>query len=77
MKRMFDFICGDFHVTEQLIDDSIRTTDCKTCGAPAIRMVSTPRISLEGITGAFPRAADKWVKNRAEKLKQERKASQE
>jgi hypothetical protein len=33
---------------------------------------------LEGITGAFPGAADKWVKVRAERLKQEqKKASQE
>jgi transcription elongation factor Elf1 len=77
MKRMFDFVCGDFHVTECLIDDSIRTTTCKTCGQAAIRVVSAPRIALEGITGAFPDAADKWVRVRAEKRKQEQKASQE
>jgi hypothetical protein len=78
MKRMYEFMCADGHVTEHLIDDSLRTAPCKECGANAIRILSTPRISLEGITGAFPGASDKWVKNRAEKLKQEqKKASQE
>jgi hypothetical protein len=41
----------------------------------AIRIISTPMISLEGITGAFPGASDKWVRNRAEKLKQEQKSA--
>ena len=73
MRRMYEFMCADWHVTEHLIDDSHRTALCKECGANAIRILSTPRIKLEGITGAFPGAADKWVKDRAEKLKQEQK----
>tara|TARA_B110000259_G_C13970983_1_gene384696 strand:- start:1098 stop:1322 length:225 start_codon:yes stop_codon:yes gene_type:complete len=74
---MYEFMCADGHVTEHLIDDSYRTALCKECSANAIRILSTPQIKLEGITGAFPGAADKWVKNRAEKLQQEQKASQE
>tara|TARA_R110000824_G_scaffold33354_4_gene106853 strand:+ start:6233 stop:6466 length:234 start_codon:yes stop_codon:yes gene_type:complete len=77
MRRMYEFMCADGHVTEHLIDDSYRTALCKECSANAIRILSTPQIKLEGITGAFPGAADKWVKNRAEKLQQEQKASQE
>ena len=73
MKRMFEFICGNSHISDQLVDDAIRTAPCRECGAEAIRQISTPRIALEGITGAFPGAADKWVKKRAEKLKQEQK----
>ena len=73
MKRFFEFMCAEGHVSEHLIDDSLRTASCKECGDNAIRILSTPRISLEGITGAFPGAADKWVKQRAEKLKQEQK----
>jgi hypothetical protein len=75
MKRFFDFKCANSHISEQLIDDNLRTISCKKCGEEATRIVSTPRISLEGITGAFPGAADKWVRNRAEKLKQEQKAN--
>lgn len=73
MKRIFEFLCTNSHVTDQLVDDVIRTTSCRECGAEATRQISTPRINLEGITGAFPSAADKWVKKRAEKLKQEQK----
>ena len=73
MKRIFEFFCGNNHLTEQFIDEDARTTICRECGAEAMRQISTPRISLEGITGAFPGAADKWVKKRAEKLKQEQK----
>lgn len=78
MRRLFNFVCPDEHVSEHFIDDSLRTTSCKECGKEAVRMISAPRISLEGITGAFPGASDKWVKTRAERLKQEqKKASQE
>lgn len=73
MKRIFEFLCTNDHLTEQFIDEDARTAVCRECGAEAMRQISTPRINLEGITGAFPGAADKWVKKRAEKLKQEQK----
>lgn len=73
MKRIYEFLCVNLHKSEHYIDENIRTAPCKECGEGAIRILSTPRIALEGITGAFPGAADKWVRNRAEKLKQEQK----
>ncbi len=73
MKRMFDFLCDDNHVTERLVDDSVRTVTCSECGKEAIRLVSSPQVKLEGFTGAFPDAYDKWARVRAEKLKQEQK----
>lgn len=73
MKRIFEFSCDDGHVTERLMDDTIRTADCKVCGKESHRIVSAPRVNLEGITGAFPGAYDKWTRVQAEKLKQERK----
>lgn len=73
MKRIFEFLCTNDHLTEQFIDEDARTTMCRECNTEAMRQISTPRINLEGITGAFPGAADKWVKKRAEKLKQEQK----
>lgn len=75
MKRFYEFQCANDHVSEHYIDEGLRTASCKECGENAIRIISTPRISLEGITGAFPGAADKWVRNRAERLKQEQKKS--
>lgn len=73
MKRMFEFLCSEGHESERLIDDSIRTIECPACGKDANRLVSSPQVKLEGFTGAFPDAYDRWAKVRAEKLKQERK----
>ena len=77
MKRFYEFRCANKHVSEHYIDESLRVASCKECNEEAIRIISTPRVSLEGITGAFPGAADKWVRNRAEKQKQEQKRNAE
>jgi hypothetical protein len=77
MKRMFDFLCQDGHESERLVDDSIRTIECPACGKDANRLVSSPQVKLEGFTGAFPDAYDRWSKVRAEKLKQEQKRNAE
>tara|TARA_B110000503_G_C7161636_1_gene419940 strand:+ start:2682 stop:2912 length:231 start_codon:yes stop_codon:yes gene_type:complete len=73
MRRLFEFICSNDHVTEQFVEDSVRATKCGTCSKDAGRMISAVRSSLEGISGSFPRAAQAWERKRAEKLKQERK----
>lgn len=73
MKRLFDFLCDEHHVTEALRDDSERTITCPQCGKEAVRSVSAPTIKLEGFSGAFPDAYDRWTRVRAEKLKQEQK----
>lgn len=69
MHRFFDFECEHHHVTEKFVSSDIREIVCPECGKPARRLISTPRVSLDGITGDFPGASDKWVKQRAEKLK--------
>lgn len=77
MRRMFDFLCTEGHEFESFIDDSIRTMQCPACGKDANRLVSSPQVKLEGITGAFPDAYSRWEKVRAEKLKQEQKRNAE
>lgn len=74
-KRMFEFICTgeEAHLFEKFTDENNRIVTCPECGEPSNRIVSTPRISLEGFTGSFPGAAISWEKKRAEKLSQERK----
>ena len=76
MKRIFEFLCSDGHLSESLVDDSVRNIACKTCGQDAQRIVSSGTIKLEGITGSFPGAYDRWERVRAEKLKQERKQAE-
>ena len=73
MKRMFDFLCDNGHVSERLVDDSIRTLKCSECDKEAVRVISSPQVKLEGFSGAFPDAYDRWAKVRAEKLQQEQK----
>ena len=75
MRRMFEFVCEDGHISEALVDETVRELACRVCGKNSTRIVSMVRSKLEGITGAFPSAYDAWERKRSEKLAQERKAS--
>ena len=73
MKILNDFLCDEGHVTEAFRDDSEQSIICPLCSKAAIKALATPQIKLEGFSGAFPDAYDRWTKVRAEKLKQEQK----
>ena len=73
MKRMFDFQCAKGHITEKFIDDSVKVVQGPHCGNDATRLIAAPRVSLEGITGAFPGAAMAWEKRRESHIAWERK----
>lgn len=75
MRRIFEFLCSDNHLSEAYIDDSERIISCKECGKDAHRIVSKTNMKLEGITGDYPTAYDAWERKRSEKLKEERKKS--
>ena len=66
MKRIFEFRCAKEHITEKLVDDEVRSIECPHCRNEASRIISSPRISLEGITGAFPSAFDSWARKHEE-----------
>jgi len=72
--RVYDYVCEEGHKHEHFVADAdVATVECKTCGKPAARCVAAPQFKLEPFTGAFPGAADKWVRTRDERMKQERK----
>lgn len=73
--RFFDFECSEGHVTEILTDAQEYTVECPKCFGRAHRLISAPRISLEGCSGDFPGAYDKWEKVRIEKRKDEQSKS--
>lgn len=75
--RMFDFLCEENHLQERLVSDEVTTLSCELCGKNAHKQLSAPRIYLEPFSGLHPSASDRWARNRAEKLKQERKANSE
>lgn len=62
MKRIFEFKCAKSHITEKLVDDEVRSVECPHCHNEATRIISSPRFVLEGVTGAFPTAADAWAR---------------
>lgn len=66
MKRIFEFRCAKDHLTEKLVDDEVRSIECPHCRNEASRIISSPRISLEGITGAFPSAHNAWARKHEE-----------
>jgi hypothetical protein len=72
-KRIYEFVCEDSHLTERFVDSECRQSTCTVCGKPSARIISTPMVSLDGTTGAFPGEAMKWERKRAEKVAQERK----
>jgi PHP family Zn ribbon phosphoesterase len=75
--KLFDFVCAKGHTTEKLVNDANLAVQCNTCGALAYKGVSAPRFKLEGFTGNFPTAYDRWEQVRAEKLAIERKQNAE
>lgn len=75
--RIFEFLCPCGVRREALVDPSVREIQCPGCDLPATRVISAPRVALEGVTGAFPTAADAWVARREEKMRVERKLMRE
>lgn len=73
MRRIFEFQCVKGHITEKLVDDEVRIVECIHCRNDASRIISTPRIMLDGCSGDFPSAADAWVRRRESHMKYERK----
>lgn len=70
--RVFDFRCPQGHVTEHFVEADIQEVQCH-CECLAERQVAAPRAQLEGFTGSFPGAADKWEKRRESHMRKEKK----
>lgn len=71
--QLFDFKCARGHLHEAMVSREERIDTCPVCGFAAHRQLAAPRISLDGISGDFPTAADKWEKNRESHMEKERR----
>lgn len=61
MRIMLDFACKSCGaVKEKLINHKEKVIECE-CGGKAMRIISTPTIRLDGTSGHFPSAHDKWA----------------
>ncbi len=77
MKRLFDFQCRDCKESFEKLTEYTQVSTCPLCGAEADKIITAPRISLEGITGSFPGAAWAWEKKHIEQTKKEIKEAKE
>ena len=72
-RRLYEFKCAKDHITEQLVDETIKVSQCRECDEMATRIISPTGIYLEPFSGVFAGAYDRWDRVRAEKLKLEKK----
>ena len=59
---LYDYLCECGYKFEKLARIHDRTYECKRCGEMAQRLISAPRIKLEGWSGHFPTAKQKFIK---------------
>lgn len=76
MKRIFEFTCKECKETFDKYTEYCQETECSLCGGKADKIISAPRIELEGYSGAFPGAADRWVKKHKQHLAAEKKRNE-
>jgi hypothetical protein len=68
MRQLIDLVCDKCgEQTERFI--STTTVPCH-CGGTARKIIGMPRVVLEGITGAFPGAHERWAKIREDNARQ-------
>jgi len=65
MKTLNDYKCLRCDAVQERFTDAAFMT-C-TCGGVMDKQRGMPTVRLEGITGAFPGAADRWAKIREDK----------
>lgn len=64
MRILLDFECEHCEtVKERFVDANTTEVECE-CGELMRRIISMPTIKLEGITGAFPDAHERWARIR-------------
>lgn len=76
-RRLFEFRCPQDHITEQFVDETVKTSQCRECDEMATRIISPTGIYLEPFSGLYTSSYDRWTRVRAEKLAQEKKRNAE
>ena len=74
MKIMADFACEQCGIFERYVDAGTHDITCD-CGCSATRLMGAPTVKLEGITGDFPGAHDRWARIREENARIKAKRS--
>jgi len=65
MRTLRDFRCENCgELVEKLVDTNMRVIDCPECDGECLEQLSMPTVKLEGLSGAFPGAYNKWAQIR-------------
>lgn len=72
-KRMFEYECIEGHRSESYRNYETQTIECPVCTSLAYRVISAPRIALDGVSMHFPTAADAWANKHEEAARMARK----
>ena len=75
-RRMYEFRCNGEHTSEALVGYETTNITCAVCGQDAFRIISAPRIELDGTDPVYVSAYDRWAKRHEEKAKIERKQNE-
>lgn len=73
MKILFSFQCRDCKAGFEELTEYKKETQCPECGGVADKLISAPSISLEGYSGSFPDAAERWAKKHWKQTAKEKK----
>lgn len=66
MLKCYDVLCQNGHISEVFVPTGADETPCPVCGTTSRRLPSATKSILEGITGHFPDAADRWARRHEE-----------
>ena len=77
MKKLFEFKCKECNEVFEELTEYKKTSTCPSCQGEADKIISAPRVALEGITGSFPGAAFSWEQKHIKATKQEQKRNAE
>ena len=70
---IYEYQCPEHGIFEAItkIEDRDNPCPCPKCGTLSDRIMSATRFKLEGISGDFPTAADKWADMHGKEAKRE------
>jgi putative FmdB family regulatory protein len=71
MKKLFEFQCRECKEISEQYTEYKQLSTCPSCGSDADKIISAPRVALEGISGSFPGAAWAWEKKHNQQAKKE------
>ena len=70
LKKLFEFQCRECKEISEQYTEYKQLSTCPSCSSIADKIISAPRVSLEGITGSFPGAALSWEKKHKQSANQ-------